>query len=143
MVRRCMVKSVDPAAPTTAAASALSVRSMPDASAKLIAACCVTPRPSRTTDVVPMLTIAPPAVIGRIDVAAARQITTKASGGEKPAPRALRSTAQPSASGVQEQCDPERPRRPATEEKAGGDERRPRDLDVISDALERSLDAIG
>ena len=49
-----------------------------------------------------MLTIAPPAVIGRIEVAAARQITTRANDGENPAPSALRSSVQPSARVVQQ-----------------------------------------
>src|SRR4029079_9590632 len=93
---------VDPAAPTAAAARALNVSNMPDASEKLIAACCVTPRPISTTDVVPILTIAPPAVIGRIDVAAARQITTRARSGENPAPSALSSSAHPSARVIQQ-----------------------------------------
>src|SRR5438067_13288279 len=75
---------------------------MPDASEKLIAACCDTPRPSNTTDVVPMLTIAPPAVIGRIEVAAARQMTTNATDGENPAPSALSSSAHPNARVVQQ-----------------------------------------
>src|SRR5581483_539896 len=92
-----MVRRVDPAAPTTAAASALNVSSMPDASEKLIAARAVAPSASRTTEVVPMLTIAPPAVTGRMDVAAARQITTSANAGENPAPSALRSKVQASA----------------------------------------------
>src|SRR6478609_10832451 len=102
MRRRWIVKTIEAAAPIAAAASALSVSSMPEASEKLIAARGVTPSASRTTEVVPMLTIAPPAVIGRIDVAAARQITTSANEGEKPAPSALRSSAQPSARIVQQ-----------------------------------------
>src|ERR1044071_994135 len=88
---------MDAAAPTAPATRALNVSSMPDASEKLIAAWGVTPSASKTPEVVPMLTIAPPAVIGRIDVAAARQITTSANEGENPAPSALRSRVQASA----------------------------------------------
>ena len=88
---------IDAAAPTAAATRALSVSSIPEASEKLIAARGVTPSASKTAEVVPMLTIAPPAVIGRTDVAAARQITTSANEGENPAPSALRSRVQPSA----------------------------------------------
>ena len=50
-----------------------------------------------------MLTIAPPAVIGRIDVAAARQRMTSANVGEKPTPSALSSSALPSARIIQQQ----------------------------------------
>src|ERR1700756_898205 len=88
---------MDAAAPTAPATRALNVSSMPEASEKLIAACGATPSASKTPDVVPMLTIAPPAVIGRIDVAAARQITTSANEGENPAPSALRSSVHPRA----------------------------------------------
>src|SRR4051794_16127169 len=84
------------------AASALNVNSIPEAREKLIAARRVTPSASSTAEVVPMLTIAPPAVIGKIDVAAARQITTRANGGENPTPSALRSKALPRTRIVQQ-----------------------------------------
>src|SRR4029077_18202055 len=69
----------------------------PEASEKLIAACAGTPSASRTPDVAPMLTIAPPAVIGRIDAAAAMHMITSAKVGEKPTPSAQRSSVLPSA----------------------------------------------
>ena len=93
----------DPPTPMTVAASALTVKSMPDASEKLIAASCVTPSASRTPDVAPTLTIAPPAVIGRIDAAAAMQRMTSARVGEDPTPSALSNSALPTARVVQQQ----------------------------------------
>src|ERR1044072_5480590 len=94
-----MVRRGDPTAPPT---GALNSKSMPDASEKLIAACRETPRPSSTADVVPTLTSTPPAGIGRIEVAAERQITTSANDGENPAPSALRRSVHPTAPVVQQ-----------------------------------------
>src|SRR6266849_931795 len=85
-----------------AAARAVTVRSMPDASEKLIAARCVTPSASSTPDVALTLTIAPPAVIGRIDAAAAMQRMTSARLGDQPTPIALRSRVLPRARIVQQ-----------------------------------------
>src|SRR5438876_12302650 len=86
----------------TVAARALTVRSMPEASEKLLAALCVTPSARSTPDVAPTLTIAPPAVIGRIDAAAAMQRMTSARVGDEPTPSALRSNALPRARIVQQ-----------------------------------------
>src|SRR4029453_182639 len=63
------VSRSDPLSPSAPAASAALVSRSPDASAKLTATPLVTPSANRTPAVVPMPTTAPPAVIGRIDIA--------------------------------------------------------------------------
>ena len=79
-----------------------------------------------------MLTIAPPAVIGRIDAAAAMQRTTSASVGENA-----------DAERAQQQRAAEGARRPAAEQEAAGDERRAGDAGVVADALEDPFDPVG
>src|SRR5689334_17360189 len=88
---------IDPLTPMIAATRAVLVRRRPEASEKLTAARVGTPSASRTPEVAPMLTIAPPAVIGRIAAAAARQRTTSANVGENPTPSAESRTVFPSA----------------------------------------------
>src|SRR5437899_205349 len=88
---------IDPLTPITAARSAVLVSRRPEASEKLTAARVGTPRASRTPEVAPMLAIAPPAVIGKTDAAAARQRITSAKAGENPTPRAQRRRVLPSA----------------------------------------------
>jgi hypothetical protein len=90
--------------------SAALVSRSPDASEKLSATFFETPSANSTPAVVPMPATAPPAVMGRIAVAALTQTTTSASVGEKRTPRAFSRKVLPRARDVQHP----RSSRPAT-----------------------------
>ncbi len=104
------VRRSDPLSPRTAAVNAALVNRSPDASEKLSATSFETPSANSTPAVVPMPATAPPAVMGRIDVAALTQTTTSATVGEKRTPRALSRKVLPRARDVQQP----RSSRPAT-----------------------------
>src|ERR1700749_1016268 len=87
--------------PASAAALALVISSRPEASGKLIAMFLPAPRASRMAAVAPRFAAAPPAVTGTTPAAALRQSTHSVVEGEKLRPRALRSSALPSARVVQ------------------------------------------
>ena len=114
----------DPPTPMIAATSAVLVRSSPEASEKLTAARVGTPSASSTPEVAPTLAIAPPAVIGRIDAAAARQRMTSANVGEKPTPSAQ-----------SRKRAAECPHQPAAQQKAARGEGRSRARRASADAV--------
>ena len=125
------VRRSDPPSPSAAATSAAPVSRSPEANAKLTAAPFETPSAKSTPAVVPMPATAPPAVIGRIAVAALMQRTTSASVGENRTPRAL--SKQGAAEGA---------RRPAAQEQQTRDDRRPREPCAIRDAPVDGVEAV-
>ena len=112
--------------------SAALVSRSPDASEKLSATFFETPSANSTPAVVPMPATAPPAVMGRIAVAALTQTTTSASVGEKRTPRALSRKVLPRAREVQH-----------AEEQQTCDERRPREARTSGNAPVDGVKAVG